>query len=82
MLLSRQKYHFAKDCRSQPHGQRGGHLRFNNNTPHARVIETGDKSRSEHPETDDATIVAHIYHDPQYHFVAPESQTAEAAADF
>jgi len=45
-------------------------------------METGDESRSKHPETDDAATVARIYHDPQYHFVAPESPTAEAAEDF
>jgi len=58
--------HFARECRSRPNGQQGRRPHFNPARTH--VTETGEEAPSELTPTEEATVVASLYHDPQFHF--------------
>jgi hypothetical protein len=81
-LYCDKKGHYAKECRARPLNQQSGRSRF---PPPARTraTTTGEEAPPDEPnDTENAAAIARVYQDPEFNFLAPDSQPADDAADF
>ena len=79
-LYCDKKGHFARECRARPSTQQSGRPRFNN-PARTCTTETGEEAPTS-DKPDDTATMARVYHDPEFHFLAPDSQPANVAEDF